>query len=133
MVPVVKDILKVDAASVENLGYGGRGELGMLFRRYFSNHVCHVHIWEKGNPEIDKQLIFRNYLINNPEEAKRYEALKLDLAETFKFDRTSYTLAKDDLIKEMLQKAGFQGITMVQALTVPSLINGIFMRVTQTT
>ena len=117
MVPVVKDILKVDAASLESLGYGGRGELGMLFRRYFSNHVCHVHIWEEGNPEIDKHLIFRNYLVENPGELKRYETLKLSLAETFRQDRASYTLSKDNLIKEMLQKAGFQGMTMVQALT----------------
>jgi N-acetylglutamate synthase-like GNAT family acetyltransferase len=41
----------------------------------------------------------------------------LNLAETFKMDRTSYTLSKDDLVKEMLEKAEFQGITMVQALT----------------
>lgn len=116
MVPVVKDILQVDTAALEKLGYEGRGELGMLFRRYFSNHVCHVHIWEEGHPEIDKQLIFRNYLIKNPDEAKRYEALKLRLAEAFPQDRPSYTLAKDDLIKEMLQKAGFQGTAMVQAL-----------------
>jgi GrpB-like predicted nucleotidyltransferase (UPF0157 family)/N-acetylglutamate synthase-like GNAT family acetyltransferase len=117
MVPVVKDILKVDTAAMEELGYRGRGELGMLFRRYFSNHVCHVHIWEEGNPEIDKHLIFRNYLIKYPSELKRYEALKLDLAEAFRMDRASYTLSKDNLVKEMLHKAGFQGITMVQALT----------------
>lgn len=117
MVPVVKDILKVDTASLENLGYEGRGEMGMLFRRYFSNHTCHVHIWEEGNPEIDKHLIFRTYLLNNPTELKRYETLKLDLAGTFQHDRASYTLSKDDLIKEILQKAGFHGITMVQALT----------------
>ena len=67
--------------------------------------------------EIDKHLIFRNYLIEHPDELKRYEALKLTLAETFRQDRTSYTLSKDDLVKEMLQKADFQGITMVQALT----------------
>ena len=117
MVPVVKDILKVDTSSLEKLGYEGRGELGMLFRRYFSNRSCHVHIWEDGNSEIDKQLIFRNYLREHPDELKRYEALKLDLAETFRMDRVSYTLSKDDFIKDMLQKAGFQGITMVQALT----------------
>lgn len=116
MAPVVKDILKVDAARLENLGYEGRGELGMLFRRYFSNHVCHLHIWEEDSPEIDKHLIFRDYLIKNPDEFRRYEALKLSLAQTFPKDRASYTLSKDDLIRELLQKAGFQGITMVQAL-----------------
>ena len=117
MVPVVKDILKVDATALKNLGYEGRGELGMLFRRYFSNHVCHLHIWEEGNPEIDKHLIFRNYLMSNLNELKRYENLKLDLAKIFSQDRASYTLSKGDLIKEMLHKAGFDGMTMVHALT----------------
>ncbi len=115
MVPVVKDILKVDAARLEKLGYEGRGELGMFFRRYFSNHVCHLHIWEEDSPEIDKRLIFRDYLIKNPDEARRYEALKLSLAQTFPKDRASYTVSKDNLIRELLQKAGFQGMTMVQA------------------
>ncbi|MGV8947785.1 MAG: GNAT family N-acetyltransferase [Candidatus Paracaedibacter sp.] len=117
MVPVVKDILKVNVIALENLSYEGRGELGMLFRRYFSNHVCHLHIWEEGNPEIDKHLIFRDYLMSNLNELKRYEKLKLDLAKIFSHDRTSYTLSKGNLIQEMLHKAGFQGITMVRALT----------------
>jgi len=117
MVPVVKDILKVNAAALESLGYEGRGEMGMLFRRYFSNRSCHLHIWEEDNPEIDKHLIFRDYLRSNPDELKRYEGLKLELAKTFRQDRASYTLSKDDLVKEMLQKAGFRGMTMVQTLT----------------
>ncbi|MBX9804736.1 MAG: GNAT family N-acetyltransferase [Alphaproteobacteria bacterium] len=117
MVPVVKDILKVNAAALVELGYEGRGELGMLFRRYFSNRACHLHIWEEGNPEIDKHLIFRDYLIKNPDALNAYEALKLSLAESFRDDRASYTLSKDDLVKEILHKAGFNGITMVQALT----------------
>jgi GrpB-like predicted nucleotidyltransferase (UPF0157 family)/GNAT superfamily N-acetyltransferase len=117
MVPVVKDITLVDGTLLEQLGFEGRGELGMLFRRYFSNRNCHLHVWEEGNPEIDKHLLFRNYLIAHPDELKRYEALKLSLAKTFRTDCISYTLSKDDLIKDMLQKAGFQGLTMVQALT----------------
>ncbi|MDF3034717.1 MAG: grpB [Alphaproteobacteria bacterium] len=116
IVPVVKNILKVDATRLEELGYEGRGEMGMLFRRYFSNRLCHLHIWEEGHAEINKHLIFRDYLIKNPDEAKRYENLKLRLAEAFPNDRPSYTLSKDSLIKEILHKAGFEGITMVQAL-----------------
>jgi GrpB-like predicted nucleotidyltransferase (UPF0157 family) len=117
MIPVVKDITKVDPASLERLGYTSRGEYGMLFRRFFSKPDAHVHVWEEGNDEIKKHLIFKNYLMNNPEELKRYENLKLDLVKVHANDRASYTLSKDDLVREMLQKAGFDGLTMVQALT----------------
>ena len=121
MVGVVKDILKVDADALEKLGYINRGEMGMLFRRFFikgeSQRTHHLHIWEEGNPEIEKHLIFRNYLIKHPSEAKRYENLKLSLAEVYSNDRSSYTFSKEDLIRELYQKAGFQGLTMLQALT----------------
>lgn len=121
MVPVVKDILHVDTNALETMGYLDRGELGMLFRRFFpkgiSKRTHHLHIWEEGNPEIDKHLLFRAYLIENPAELKRYEDLKLNLAIKYSNDRNAYTLAKDDLITEMLEKSGFQGLTLVQALT----------------
>lgn len=117
MIPVVKDITKINAANFEKLGYANRGEYGMLFRRFFSKLDAHLHIWEQGNGEIDKHLLFRAYLIKQPNELKRYEALKLDLIKLHSKDRATYTLSKDDLVKEMLQKAGFDGITMVQALT----------------
>ena len=121
IVPVVKDILQVDTNALEAFGYRDRGELGMLFRRYYtkgpSERTHHLHIWEEGNPEIDKHLFFRAYLIDNPAELKRYEDLKLNLAINYSNDRNAYTLGKDDLITEMLQKTGFQGLSMVQALT----------------
>lgn len=117
MVPVVKDILEVDSSSLEKLGYVSRGEYGMLFRRFFSTSECHVHIWEEGNAEIEKHLLFRDYLKGHSQDFNRYESLKRELAQNFRTDRTSYSLAKDDLVREILQKAGFQGLTMVQAFT----------------
>lgn len=121
MIPVVKDILKVDAQGLEKLGYTNRGELGMLFRRFFTKgeekRTHHLHIWEEGNPEIEKHLLFREYLINHPDEFKRYEDLKLHLAQVYANDRAAYTFGKDELVREILDKAGFQGLTMIQALT----------------
>lgn len=116
MLPVVKDILAVNSQALENLGYRGRGELGMPFRRYFSNHVYHLHIWEEGHPEIDRHLLFLEYLRKYPEELKRYEDLKLQLAKKFPEDRSSYTASKYDLIQDMVKKSGFEGLTMVEAL-----------------
>ena len=121
MIPVVKDILKVDEEALEKLGYVSYGEYGMLFRRFFTkgetSRTHHIHIWEEGNPEINKHLMFHDYLMTHPTDLKRYADLKLSLAHTFKNDRRAYTFAKDDFIREILEKAGFQGLTMVQALT----------------
>lgn len=121
ILPVVKDILKVDPQKLEDLYYTARGELGMAFRRYFHKgegmRTHHVHVWEEGSPEIQKHLLFCDYLRQNPEEREKYARLKYHLATQFKDDPFSYGQGKEGLIKEILEKAGFNGFTLVQALT----------------
>lgn len=114
---VVKDILKVDAEALETLGYQGRGEMGMPFRRYFSNGSYHIHIWQEGSDEIQKHLLFRDYLRTHAETRTAYQALKEDLAEKFKNDRATYTLKKDPFIKTVLKQAGFEGFEFVQPMS----------------
>lgn len=69
IMPVVEDITRVNIQGLEAIGYKNKGELGMPFRTYMSRglpqHTHHLHIWEIGNPEIEKHLLFRDYLINN--------------------------------------------------------------------
>jgi GrpB-like predicted nucleotidyltransferase (UPF0157 family)/GNAT superfamily N-acetyltransferase len=121
MIPVVKDILAVDELPLMQLGYRYRGEMGMMFRRFcqkYEPHISvHAHIWEEGNPEIEKHLLFRQHLINHPKDLKAYEDLKYLLASEFKEDRRTYTLSKDDLVKSILVKTGFEGKLIVEALT----------------
>ena len=114
---VVKDILKVESAALDTLGHQGRGELGMPFRRYFSNGLYHIHIWQEGSSEIEKQLLFRDYLRTHPEDCADYQALKKDLAEKFKNDRPTYTLKKGPFIKKILKKAGFQGFEFISPVS----------------
>ena len=45
---------------------------------------------------------FRDYLNSNPERAKEYENLKIELATKFKNDRGSYVLGKTDFVNETL-------------------------------
>ena len=120
IVPVVKDILAVNTENLEALGYVARGEMGMPFRRFFNKgepqRTQHLHVWEQGNPEIEKHLLFRNYLIAHPALAKQYADIKYNLAKQFKTERFNYTSSKDGFIKDILVKAGFTGITVVQAL-----------------
>jgi GrpB-like predicted nucleotidyltransferase (UPF0157 family) len=71
----------------------------------------HVHLCVAGEEQEAKHLVFRNYLRKNPEQARRYEALKLKLAGEHE-GRTlssiaSYSLGKSDFITSALAAAGF--------------------------
>ncbi|KTC92585.1 MULTISPECIES: bifunctional GrpB family protein/GNAT family N-acetyltransferase [Legionella] len=123
MIPVVKDISKVDAANLlmGKLGYEARGEYGILFRRYFQkggNHrTHHAHVFEVGNPEIERHLKFRNWMRANPEDRKAYGKLKQSLAVQYPHDMDAYCLGKDSFIAEIDKKTGFKGLRIVHALT----------------
>jgi len=119
IIPVVKDLSKISDNKLVVLGYTPMGEMGMPFRRFYNKgnpRTHHLHIWEEGNPEIEKHLLFRDYLIAHHDIAKQYENIKLQLATKFRNDRQNYTESKDELIKDILQKSGFTGLTVVRVL-----------------
>lgn len=122
MIPVVKDIFAVEQQNqaMQSLGFIAKGEHGMLFRRFFqrvnSVPACNVHIYEEGSGEIDRLIRFREYLNNNEHYKQQYADLKRELATKIN-DITKYTLAKDELIKEIDSQTGFKGYRMVHALT----------------
>ena len=66
MLPVVHDIMQVDQANrmMASHGYNALGEYGIPFRRYFqkgNNMRTHqAHVFEIGNPEIERHLKFRD-------------------------------------------------------------------------
>ena len=51
------------------------------------------------------RLLFRNYLRAHPDEARRYEAVKRDLAARFPDDREAYTGGKTEYVNGVMQKA----------------------------
>jgi len=63
----------------------------------------HIHIVIKGSKLYKEMLAFRDYLIVNKEEAKRYFNLKLKWLEKAKEDRAKYTKAKECYIKSFLR------------------------------
>lgn len=63
--------------------------------------IFHIHMCSKENA-MWHQLAFRDFLIENTERAKQYEALKMELAAKYKNDRGSYVLGKTNFIKETL-------------------------------
>ncbi|SED92290.1 GrpB domain, predicted nucleotidyltransferase, UPF0157 family [Rhizobiales bacterium GAS191] len=71
---------------------------------YGARRTHHVHITETtGEPWLN--LPFRDYLRAHPDEARRYERLKRDLAIQHHTDREAYTDAKADFLEEILSKA----------------------------
>jgi GrpB-like predicted nucleotidyltransferase (UPF0157 family) len=123
MIPVVKDILRVDTitSNLQFLGYEAMGELGMPFRRYFRKgnpiRTHHIHIFEERNGEIERHLTFRDYLRSTPSAVEAYASLKRKLALEHPKNMLAYCLGKNDLIQQIDQSAGFSGTRMVQTLT----------------
>src|SRR5581483_3856942 len=86
------------------LGYTCYGEAEIAGRIYFDRRVyepCHIHLYVKGNPEIARHLMFRDYLRAHPDARQAYAELKYALAEEFRNDRPAYTEAKTDFVRSI--------------------------------
>ncbi|WP_066306817.1 GrpB family protein [Bacillus sp. FJAT-29814] len=110
MMCIVKDINKIDFfnGKMDALGYDVAGEWGIpgrrLFRKGGENRTHHIHFYQSDNPQIQRHLIFRDYLRSHPDEATRYSEFKEELA--LRFENTSgYSLAKKAFVSEMEQRA----------------------------
>lgn len=67
----------------------------------YANKVFHIHIHVHGDND---EIAFRDYLIQHPNDAKKYERMKLSLLPKFKNDRDGYTVAKSDFINGIISK-----------------------------
>ncbi|MEK3805770.1 GrpB family protein [Bacillus sp. FSL H8-0547] len=65
----------------------------------------HLHFYEFEGKHWNNQLLFRDYLRKNPDEARTYHHLKVYLAKKYRFDRIAYTENKASFIQKILQKA----------------------------
>lgn len=112
ILPVVKEIGRMNAfdPTMLALGYESLGEMGLPGRRYYrkggaEHRSHHLHVYQVYNPEIDRHLAFRDYLIFEPAAAQRYRQLKLELAQRFPTDIYGYMDGKDGLIKQLEKEA----------------------------
>lgn len=89
------------------LGYAYRGEAGIAGRAFFRTNprTRHLHVYGLGHAEFERHMRFRSYLRAFPAEAKRYEAVKLRLAEQFRDNREAYTGGKDGIVQDLLENA----------------------------
>ena len=65
----------------------------------------HIHMVEASFVEHWDRLLFRDYLIQHPDVAKEYEALKRQLAAANRNDRVAYTHAKSEFIENVTERA----------------------------
>ena len=68
----------------------------------FAERVFHLHLRYSGDND---ELYFRDYMNENPDLAKQYEALKLSLWHTYEHDRDGYTNAKTAFVSEQTARA----------------------------
>lgn len=99
------------------LDYRARSEMGIPGRRYFSKSASgprthHLHLYQSGDPNIHRHLLFRDYLLAHPGAAAEYERLKLALAAQFPDDTTAYTEAKSLFIQAAEQAADRWRVTI---------------------
>ena len=64
----------------------------------------HIHMVEADSKLWDR-LYFRDYLSEFPDEAKRYEELKLSLADEYPNDRIAYTEGKTEFVVALTERA----------------------------
>lgn len=101
----VKTIHNLDThdKNFKNIGYEVKGEFGITGRRFYQKgghkRTHHIHAYEQGNPEINRHIRFRDYLISNRNKALEYEALKIRLCQQFGHDPESYSMGKSIFIR----------------------------------
>jgi GrpB-like predicted nucleotidyltransferase (UPF0157 family)/predicted GNAT family N-acyltransferase len=121
MIAVVKE-RAFNRQALEELGYQYKGEFNIPFRLGFSKRSHHLnvnlHAFEEGNPEIELNLLFRDYLRTHEDAREAYGALKLKLVSQKALHEkkdaifSGYNLGKDAFIKNVLEQAGFKGVCM---------------------
>lgn len=110
MMCIVKDINNIDSYNdkMTSLGYDAAGEWGIpgrrLFRKGGENRTHHIHFYQSDNPQIERHIIFREYLRSHPEEAAKYSSFKEELAQQFE-NTSGYSPAKKAFVTEMEQRA----------------------------
>lgn len=122
IIAVVKD-LSATIESLTKIGMRHRGEFNIPLHDSFDKRGSidvNLHLYEEGHPEIELNLLFRDYLRKNAAARKEYADLKASLLkESASFEKqnsmfTGYNLGKDAFIRKVIKDTGFDRIRMVK-------------------
>lgn len=91
-----------------------------LFTSKKLDHIgYHLHIYEQGDPQINRHVNFKAYLIEHPKEAQEYQQLKLGLKEKHP-QIHHYLLGKDTLVQAIDRKAKLWAATQKNLFLKPN-------------
>lgn len=93
---------------LERLEYINMGEAGFERRYWFKKgdpRKNHVHIVQEKSKIIKKAITFRDFLRNNKDKAKEYEALKRKEAKGKVLDNNEYAISKNNFVESILKSA----------------------------
>jgi GrpB-like predicted nucleotidyltransferase (UPF0157 family) len=82
---------------------------GRAHRRFYvkaagDQRVAHLHLMLTGHPRLFEQRAFRDALVADPDLTRAYATLKIGLAREYRFDRETYTAAKADFVRSVLER-----------------------------
>ncbi len=95
---------------LEGLGYefggnaGDSGGLVFVLSDRPAHRVAHVHVVEHGGSQWHRYVAFRDLLLKHESARVIYERTKGELAERFPNDRKSYTAAKEEVVRNLLER-----------------------------
>ena len=120
MIAEMDSLEAFDYIKLEDMGYVNRGELIIPFRTVLHRgdpRSHFLHIFEKDDPQIERNLCFRDYLKTNPDKKNEYAQIKHELAAKFQGSKTfwGYTRFKAMLIEDCLKDAGFDKYILTRA------------------
>lgn len=96
---------------LERLGYQYWRENPKPERMFFvkgmppfgNGRTHHIHLMEPN--EVQRRLLFRDWLRTQPDDARMYAEVKCELARRFPTDREAYTDGKGEVITQILRRA----------------------------
>lgn len=122
IIAVVQDQSSTLEALAET-GFVYKGEYNIPFEYFFSKRGdinVNLHLYEVGHPEIELNIMFRDYLRRHEEARNEYAALKVGLLKeesSFQKDGSmfsGYNLGKDAFIRRVLEEADFNRIRFLK-------------------
>ena len=73
------------------------------------NRTHYLKITELNSDFWNEHILFRDYLINNPQYREEYQKLKENLFDAHTGNREPYTKGKEEFVRKILKLAGFKG------------------------
>lgn len=107
----------------KSIGYLYKGEYNIPLHYGFAKRGdvdVNLHVYEEGHPEIELNLLFRDYLRAHSDVRDEYAALKYRLLddpasfEKMESDFTGYNLGKNAFIRRVIQATGFNRIRLMK-------------------